>query len=150
MSNTTETERYRELLASLISSASYARALSEVSSSSDIDFLGLCFVFCCFCSLIEFEIAKVLLDIANATNKSQQLIKELIYFEISKYQHMPTTIFRSNSLARYVPNLMKVIIVMYNDTTNEIIFPVYWTQKHTTIKIKLWITARLWVCMYEM
>ncbi|KAG2393976.1 hypothetical protein C9374_003740 [Naegleria lovaniensis] len=80
--NTTETERYRELLASLISSASYARALSEVSSSSDIDFL-----------------AKVLLDIANATNKSQQLIKELIYFEISKYQHMPTTIFRSNSLA---------------------------------------------------
>ncbi|EFC41685.1 hypothetical protein NAEGRDRAFT_80615 [Naegleria gruberi] len=84
MSSTTDAsvERYRDFIASLISSASYARALSEVSSSSDIDFL-----------------AKILLDIANATNRSQQLIKELIYFEISKYQHMPTTIFRSNSLA---------------------------------------------------
>ncbi|KAL9655139.1 hypothetical protein ABK040_008915 [Willaertia magna] len=87
MSSTTSTidpfvEKYREFLSTVISHSEYARALSEITSSSDIDFL-----------------AKVLLDIANTTNKSQQLIKELIHFEISKYQHMPTTIFRSNSLA---------------------------------------------------
>jgi len=39
--NENPVEKYREFLATLISGGEYARALSEISSSSDIDFLGL-------------------------------------------------------------------------------------------------------------
>ncbi|KAL0487674.1 hypothetical protein AKO1_008739 [Acrasis kona] len=62
----------------------YAKALSECSSSADCDFVG-----------------RMLLSITQEVGPGNtlELIKELIEWEVHKYRHMPSNIFRSNSLS---------------------------------------------------